>query len=502
MSVSHGMESYVALCSHAAPILMMVVTGCVGILVSACVGSRGTKALLLTQLLGSLSSFAFALDQYASQKSLASILFLRFDGFTSFFFMLISLCVLLLFLSVWSEGVSRPWYERDGWILAPFSAAGLMICTAAEHLLLIFLGLELAALPLLFMLHIERHRVGVTGVALKYFFFSAIASVFFLYGMSLFYGGTGSFLLAQARQVIQDGLGGSEMCVLLGVGFMLISLVAKLNVFPFHFLLPDVYKVVPLPVLGFMSTASKVGLFGLLIRMNYQVLAHVSAVRFHVSLVFALVAVPSLILSGFLLLRSMKLSDLLAWSSIGNTAFILLLIATELKTGFRLTPTLSYIAAYVLISWGLIFGIQGLRNYVRVHRKELPHFTGLIHEIPLMTLSTALFFGALAGFPPTLGFSVKWSGLQFLAYGFSPFFLSVALLWSLCSLLGYGRWLVPLFAQEAEGLPIRSRFRRELQAFSPLMWFSMLVLLVWVLKFGLIPTFIGIPGVESAVLAL
>ncbi len=158
--------------------------------------------------------------------------------------------------------------QTEVYPLATFAVGGMMLFVAANDLLVMFIALEVLSLPLYLICGLSRRRRLLSQeAAVKYFLLGAFASAFFLYGLALVYGATGTVQLAGIREsVTTDGTG---TLLVLGLGLLVVGLMFKASVAPFHTWTPDVYQGAPTPVTAFMAACTKVAAFGAILRLLY-----------------------------------------------------------------------------------------------------------------------------------------------------------------------------------------------------------------------------------------
>ncbi|HVI20049.1 MAG TPA: NADH-quinone oxidoreductase subunit N, partial [Gaiellales bacterium] len=157
--------------------------------------------------------------------------------------------------------------QTEVYPLATFAIGGMMLFTAANDLLIMFVALEVLSLPLYLICGLARRRRLLSQeAAVKYFLLGAFASGFFLYGLALVYGATGSVRLSAIREA---ATGGTGVLLVLGLALLLVGLMFKAGVAPFHAWTPDVYQGAPTPVTAFMGACTKIAAFGAILRVLY-----------------------------------------------------------------------------------------------------------------------------------------------------------------------------------------------------------------------------------------
>jgi NADH-quinone oxidoreductase subunit N len=290
--------------------------------------------------------------------------------------------------------------------LATFAVGGMMLFTAANDLLVMFVALEVLSLPLYLISGLARRRRLLSQeAALKYFLLGAFASGFFLYGLALAYGATGSVQLRDIRSAAVSG--GTDVVLLLGLGLLIVGLLFKASVAPFHTWTPDVYQGAATPVTAFMAACTKIAAFGAILRLLY--------VAFGTSewtwrpLIYG-VAIVSMIVGAVLGLTQTDLKRLLAYSSIAHAGFLLtgVLGLGAGGTGSGLSATMFYLLTYGLSTIG-IFAVLTLVRDGDGEASHLSQWAGLASRSPVTAAVMSLFLLSLAGIPLTSGFVAKFA---------------------------------------------------------------------------------------------
>jgi NADH-quinone oxidoreductase subunit N len=296
--------------------------------------------------------------------------------------------------------------QTEVYPLATFAIGGMMLFTAANDLLIMFVALEVLSLPLYLISGLARRRRLLSQeAAVKYFLLGAFASGFFLYGLALVYGATGSVRLSAVRAAVSTG--GTGVLLVLGLGLLVVGLMFKASVAPFHTWTPDVYQGAPTPVTAFMAACTKVAAFGAILRLLY--------VGFGTDawtwrpLIYG-IAIVSMVVGAVLGLTQTDLKRMLAYSSIAHAGFLLtgvLGIGTG-ASGTGLPATLFYLLAYGVTTLGA-FGVLTLVRDGDGEATHLSQWAGLAQRSPLTAAVMSLFLLALAGIPLTSGFTAKFA---------------------------------------------------------------------------------------------
>jgi NADH-quinone oxidoreductase subunit N len=271
-----------------------------------------------------------------------------------------------------------------------------MLMAGAANLLMIFLGLELLSLSLYCLCGLAS-RGTAREAALKYLILSSTATGFMLYGMALLFGATGS--VALAALLLPPA---SPTLLTLGAGLFLVGIAFKLSLAPFHVWTPDVYEGSPLPVTAFMSIVTKAGALAVLARFAYAALdAHASAL---VLAPFWVIAALSMVVGNVGALAQTDMKRLLAYSGIAQLGYIVAALAGTTVLGLRYA--IFYLAAYTFMNLGA-FAVVAVLSREQDEGSRISAFAGLGHRRPLLAAAMTFFLLALAGLPPTAGFTAK-----------------------------------------------------------------------------------------------
>ena len=295
--------------------------------------------------------------------------------------------------------------QTEVYPLATFAVGGMMLFVAANDLLVMFIALEVLSLPLYLICGLARRRRLLSQeAAVKYFLLGAFASAFFLYGLALVYGATGSIRLSEIRgSVSTDGTG---TLLVLGLGLLVVGLMFKASVAPFHTWTPDVYQGAPTPVTAFMAACTKVAAFGAILRLLY--VAFGTADWTWRPLVYG-IAIVSMVVGAVLGLTQTDVKRMLAYSSIAHAGFLLTgVIGLGGGTGSGLSATLFYLLAYGLTTVGA-FAVVTLVRDGDGEATQLSQWAGLARRSPLTAGVMTFLLLALAGIPLTSGFTGKFA---------------------------------------------------------------------------------------------
>jgi len=324
------------------------------------------------------------------------------DGFryaTSAIFLIGAILVVMLSLGyLGRESILIPEY----YVLVLLATIGMLFMSSGADLIVIFLGLELMSVSVYVLAGIDRRSAFSAEAAVKYFLLGAFASGFFLYGVALLYGATGTTNLTQMHlQITALGLE-TNLMLLCGIGLLLIGFGFKVAAVPFHMWAPDVYDGAPTPITAFMAAAVKAAAFTALIRVLMHALGASDVVW--TEMVFWL-SVITMLVGNLVALAQTQLKRMLAYSSIGHAGYILAAVASGSEEGAR--AFVFYVLVYTLMTLGS-FGILAAIGRRGERDVRIDDLSGLGSHRPWMAFAMTVFMLSLLGFPGTAGFIGKW----------------------------------------------------------------------------------------------
>ncbi|HUN91660.1 MAG TPA: NADH-quinone oxidoreductase subunit NuoN [Burkholderiaceae bacterium] len=341
---------------------------------------------------------------------------------------------------VYAQGYAR---DRGLWrgelfTLALFVLLGIQVMISANHMLVIYLGLELQALSLYALAALRRDEARATEAAMKYFVLGALASGFLLYGMSMLYGASGTLDLNELAHRISTGRVASRAALVLGCVFIVSGLAFKLGAVPFHMWIPDVYQGAPTPVTLLIGAAPKMAAFAIAFRLLVEGLLPIAA---DWQRMLVLLALASLLVGNVTAIAQSNLKRMLGYSTIGQMGFVLLAMlsgavgGSTASTANAYSAAMFYVIVYALTTLGT-FGIVLLLARQGFEAEEIADLRGLNRRSPWYAFVMALLMLSLAGVPPTVGFYAKLVVLQaLLASGAGPAVIWLAVIAVLLSLV-------------------------------------------------------------------
>jgi NADH-quinone oxidoreductase subunit N len=362
---------------------------------------------------------------------------LVYDNFTVFLrLFLYSFTALIIWLTRLS-GIPDREDSADFYCLLFGAAVGMAIMASANHLLMVFIGIEMASLPSYALAGFLKGRRQSSEAALKYVVYGGGASGVMLFGISLLAGKFGTAYLPEVALQLVRGFhpgvaGGFDPVLLMGVLFLLVGVAFKLAAVPFHFWCPDVFEGASAEVAGFLSVASKGAALALLARVGLMFSGLDDLVRDSLGTVpvgidwmnMAHYLAPALgffaaltaTFGNLAAYRQTNLKRLLAYSTIAHAGYMMMGLAILTRDGAA--AVLFYLIAYLYMNLGAFAVVAFLRN--QTGSEDLSDFRGLVRRSPWMVVTLSFFLLSLLGIPPLVGFAAKfnlfgalWQGGQY-----------------------------------------------------------------------------------------
>jgi NADH-quinone oxidoreductase subunit N len=383
--------------------------------------------------------------------------------------------------------LSVPYLQRIGHnygevhALVLFATTGMMVLASSASLVTVFVGLETMSIPLYVLTGLVREDARANESALKYFLLGAFSTGFFLYGIALIYGATGTMVLAEMRAVL--ALGESTALMTVGLALLLIGFFFKVSAVPFHMWTPDVYQGAPTTLTGFMSTTSKAAAFAALILVLSVGVAEPSLVG-QWEIVIATVAAVTMVLGNVLALSQTNVKRMLAYSSIAHAGYVLTGLAAGSVEGY--SGALYYLLAYTLMNLGA-FGVMAALEWDAEQGAEqtLDSLAGVGYRKPVLGVTMGVFMFALTGFPPLAGFIGKYKVFAAAVEADMTWLALVGVVASILSAFYYLRVLVAFWmSPEEEGA---EGARQAAFPVSPLTAAVLIGCAVALLFFGVLP---------------
>jgi NADH-quinone oxidoreductase subunit N len=396
------------------------------------------------------------------------------DGFALVFTGVIVLAVVLTALLLDNYLRRESIYGPEMYVLLMLSAAGGIVMAGANDLIVVFLGLETLSIAVYVMAAMHSRRTESLEAGLKYFVLGAFSSAFFLYGMAMVYGATGSLNLVEIRAYLNEVVIVDNAMLLAGFAFLLVGLGFKVAAVPFHSWTPDVYQGAPTPVVAFMASAVKAAGFAALVRVFY--LAFFDHRADWQPAIYGL-AVLTLVVGAFMAIVQRDAKRMLAYSSISHAGFIL--VGVQAASARGVSAVVFYVAAYTFMVVGS-FGVLSIVSGKGDRSTSLDDLDGLSDRNPMLAFAFTLFLFGQAGVPLTTGFVAKFEIIGAAVDARSFWLAVVAMLSAVVSAFLYLRIVLSMYVGTADDdkLPI---------VVHPTAALAVGVALVLTIGFGLVP---------------
>jgi len=356
---------------------------------------------------------------------------LVFDSFTAYLRCILAGFLVLYIVFTKVSGIPDREDGADFYSLVLGATLGMCLMASANHLLMVFMAVEMASVPSYALAGILKGRRAASEAAIKYAVYGAGAAGIMLYGISLLAGMLGTCHLpsmaVELARVAQAGTpGGSVMVLCLGGLMLAVGLAFKLSAVPFHFWCPDVFEGAAAEVGAFLSVASTAAAVALLIRVAYglgmpaggvaagELVADLAPVRHFAVAVIALMAAVTCTLGNLAAYGQTNMKRLLAYSTIAHAGYLMMGVAAAMAlAGPKPAAAASafgavafYLGTYLFMNLAAFAIVAFLRN--RLRSEEIASYAGLVRTSPGIVVATAVVLVSLIGLPPLAGFVAKF----------------------------------------------------------------------------------------------
>lgn len=327
-----------------------------------------------------------------------------------------------LFVSALTVLISTIWVERENvpvgeyHALLMFATFGMMMMSAGNDLVVIFLGLETLSIATYVMAGLRKADLKSNESAMKYFILGSFASAFLLYGMALIYGATGATGLTQIAEKMANP--NFPALLLIGAAMMIVGFGFKIAMAPFHVWTPDVYEGAPTPITGFMAAGPKAAAFASFLRVFVLGLPLVAGVQasayLHTTWITALtvLAMITIVVGNVAAILQNNVKRMLAYSSIAHAGYALVgfvgagMAKTAHDRDVAIAAVAFYLLTYAVTNLGA-FAIVALLAQKNDRRADFEDYNGIGFKSPVIAFSLSLFMLSLLGLPLTAGFMGK-----------------------------------------------------------------------------------------------
>ena len=347
----------------------------------------------------------------------------------------IAVCAVTILVFVYSRDylIDNGIYKGEYYVLGLFATLGMMVMISAHSFLLVYLGLELLSLSLYAMIAFKRNSLSASESAMKYFVLGAMASGLLLYGISIFYGITGTLDLNQVSAAVSGQFAQHPVALGFALTFIVVGLSFKLGAVPFHMWLPDIYQGSPTSVTLFIGTAPKIAGFAMAIRLLVDGLGDLQV---DWSQMLIALAIASMAIGNIIAIAQTNFKRMLAYSTISHVGFILLGILSATANGYA--SAMFYTLTYAITA-AVAFGVLLVLNRKGFEAENISDLSGLNDSNPWYAALLAIAMFSMAGVPPTVGFYAKLSVLQAVVQVEMVWLAVAAVLFSVIGLFYYLR---------------------------------------------------------------
>jgi NADH-quinone oxidoreductase subunit N len=326
----------------------------------------------------------------------------RFRLFANWIFLIAAALTILISFSY----VARQRLQAgEFYTLILLSTAGMMFMAGARDLMVVFLGLEVMSISVYALTAFNRRDRKSAEAGLKYFLLGAFSTGFFLYGIALVYGATGSTNVAIIGASVSSGAATGGLLVM-GVALLAVGFAFKVSAVPFHMWTPDVYEGAPAPVTAFMSAGVKAAAFVAFIRVF--LVAFDSAYDVWYPILWWLAAI-TMVTANLIALVQSNVKRMLAYSSIAHAGYLMVALTAANETATA--GMLFYLLVYTLMNIGA-FAVVITVAHQGEERLQIEDYSGFGWAQPTLGVLLTIFLLSLAGFPGTGGFMGKIFLLQ------------------------------------------------------------------------------------------
>lgn len=284
----------------------------------------------------------------------------------------------------------------ETYLLLTVCTLAMMMLVSAVNLLTLYVALELSSYTLYVLVSFRQPRARGVQTALRYFLIGASASAVMLFGLALLYGSCGTLDVATMMQLLPAALSRPE--VIIGLTLTLGSVFFKLAVFPFHFWAPDVYEGAANPIAAYIATASKVAAIAILIR-----LVALGGQNVFLARALAVIVIITMTVGNLTAIAQKDLKRMLAYSSIAQGGYVLIGVLSMTPAGYA--GATFYALAILLLKFSCFFVL--VKIAVNGRNVAIGDLAGLHRRSPILALLLMMALFALAGIPPTIGFTGK-----------------------------------------------------------------------------------------------
>jgi len=321
----------------------------------------------------------------------------RIDLFSQVFKVMLSMGLFLVVcLCTELEGIEKR-FHPEFYLLLSVCTLSMMMLVSSVHLLTIYVALELSSYSLYTLVFLRKGRDRGIDAGIKYFFIGASASAMMLFGFALLYGSIRTAYLVEILKILPGVI--HQPMVIIALILLLSGFLFKLAAFPFHFWAPDVYENAANQVATYVATASKVAAIAILTR----IVALTGAGSTYLVHILVTLSIVSMTIGNLAAVVQKDLKRLLAYSSIAHAGYVLIGILSMSPSGY--SGVIFYALSLLMMKFTCFLVVVKVAD--NGQNLDIEHLAGLHRRSPILAMALMLALFALAGIPPTIGFTGK-----------------------------------------------------------------------------------------------
>ena len=464
------------------PYLVIIVTFIV-VLMCDMIDGLSKRGLAWLTILGSLVAFIVSVNMLTDGGLVPTTEFsgmLRIDQYSVFFNLIFFVSLILVSLISISYLGSQDPRQGQYYLLMLLSTFGMMLMAGANDLVMVFLGLELMSLPLYVLAGYFRTNSYSSEAGMKYLLLGAFSSCFFLYGIALIYGGTGTTELTK----IASSQLTNNMLVVVGMFLLIVGFGFKVGLVPFHQWAPDVYDGAPTSVTAFIAAGPKAAGFSAFFRVFIE---SFGSLEDEWILAITILAALTMTFGNLAAIAQRNIKRMLAYSSIAHAGYVLVALAAASQDGT--SSAMLYLLVYCVMNVGA-FGAIILTKTDDGDTFEIADYAGLGFQKPVLAIFMSVMMFSLAGFPPTAGFIGKFYVFRSAVESGRIWLVVIAAINTAISAYYYLRVVVTMYMKER-------RVELKVLPYSGYLVIALILATAGVLLIGILPSRIVIPVQEA-----
>ena len=286
-------------------------------------------------------------------------------------------------------------------LLILFSILGMLIMISANDFISLYMGLELQSLSLYVLASMKKDSSKSSEAGLKYFILGALASGFFLFGVSLLFGIAGTTAYTELSLILVNYENYSPLLAL-AIVMILCSIAFKLSAAPFHMWTPDVYEGSPTTVTAFIAVVPKIAAVAIIVRVLYIPFGNIYEIWYQILI---MISVASIYVGAFGALVQDNIKRLMAYSTIGSIGYVLLALSAGSQEALQ--GALIYITIYTISVMGSFVAIVFMEKD-NIALEKISDLAGISKTDPYTAICFSILLLSLAGLPPFAGFVGKF----------------------------------------------------------------------------------------------